>query len=194
MLTVQVDIGKATVLVPSNEPDLRGRVGLLLAGIQGRTELPRGASRLSLEGLGLGDVTSELSLDGARLMGLDLNANAGRRTSLTITPGTGLSKAILSFEPGLQIIADMRLQPLVTMGNDIPSWLAGETYTLDLTGPPSLEPRARILRVLQGRFRLASSAAPEPVVADAPACLDGRDPVTMGEHGLLGRFRLVPCL
>ncbi len=194
MLTVQLDVGKLTVSGPIHDTHLRGRLGVLLGGLEGRTELPRGASMLTLTDLGLGDVTSELSLDGARLIGLDLNAMAGRRTALTVTPGAGTAKAKLAFEPGLQLIGDLHLERLAQMGNmDVPAYLFGQTYTLDLTGPPVIEPRGRLLQMLAGRFRLASSAAPEAVVVDAPGCLDARDPVLAGEHALLGRFRSVPC-
>ncbi len=194
MLTVQLDVGKLVVSGPIDDTNLRGRLGILVGGLEGKTELPRGATRLSLTDLGLGDVTSELSLDGTRLIGFDLNAMAGRRTALTITPGTGADKATLSFEPGLQLVGDMHLERLAQMGNmDVPSWLYNETYTLDLSGPPAIEPRGTLLQVLMGRFRLASSAAPDAVVVDAPGCLDARDPVTMGEHALLGRFRSIAC-
>ena len=194
MLSVQLDVGKLNVSGPVNDTHLRGRIGVLLGGLEGRTELPRGASTLALTDLGLGDVTSELSLDGARLIGVDLNPMAGRRTALTITPGMGAGKARLAFEPGLQLIGDMHLEPLSRMGDmGVPAYLFGETYTLDLTGPPTLEPRGRLLQMLAGRFRLASSAAAAAVVVDAPACLDARDVVEMGEHALLGRFRSIPC-
>jgi hypothetical protein len=198
-LDVGLDWGRTRVSVPVRfGVGGAGRLAIDAGGLGGRLELDAGVGQVHLADLGLGARTTEVVLDDERLVAIDLNAASDRKLSATITPNA-MRRPQIAIEPGLDLVVDVHLQPLVDRGESVATYLRNETYSLSATGQPRFEQvrrpadLARLLAVLAGRLTLASTAAPSPTVVEAGRCLFGSDAVAPGEHPLLGRFLAVDC-
>ncbi len=187
--------------------ELEGRIALHLGGLRGTTTLQvgPGADVLQLLGFGLGDTTSSVTLDGAPLVSLDLNANHGRQVDLTIARDRN-GFTTLQATPALEIELGLQFSNLVNQAAVDP-WLLDEHLVFRLDGAPSPKIRFRdgyieghggsspdgedfeevvvevpaSLEVLAGKLTLESNALPSIEVA-AGMCLLGFDEEPMIEE------------
>lgn len=203
-LTAVLDVGPTTAAVPWTEVDstslASGTLAIDWKGLSGTAVLEEGARQLRLTGLGLGEGTSTVRLDGETLLAVDLNPASGRRFDLTIAAGA-TGHPIFALRPEIDLTVGVHLAPLAAAGDAVESYLLDETYRIAFTGDPQAQPVDADpatgfpggLKVLAGRLSIESTAAPSPVVVSAGACLVGDDPVEPGEHPLLGSLASSAC-
>jgi hypothetical protein len=171
-----------------------GTFNFALDGLSARATVAEGDEALTISGIALGAAPMTASLDDTVLFSLGL-ANP---FALTITPTTdGL--ATFAFDPGFDLSALFHFAPLAAAGEAIESFLMDETYRVafDGTGPAAQpidasETFAGGLAVLGGQLSISSTAAAAPVVVPTGRCLVG-DPVTDGEHPILGALAVADC-
>ncbi|MFO0750770.1 MAG: hypothetical protein U1F43_34635 [Myxococcota bacterium] len=139
-----------------------GALALDLAGASAKVVLDADADALSVQGLGLGDHRSTLTLDGATLIGVDLNAASGRRLDLTLTTDPDGARRV-SVSPVLNVVVTTGLRALAPIDRDLAeSWAADETLGLALDGAAALTcASATSLAVVAGRLALASRSRPD---------------------------------
>lgn len=164
-----------------------GHVG----GLRGAFTVSKGATEVTLTGLGLGNDTAYVALDGDRLGTLDVNANQGRSLSLTFKKTT--EGTLVTFEPALDIKLALMLNKLSeSLRVDMPDWLSNEIFEVMLGGAakPSVLIPAPVcdaygnatskdeLQVASGTLTLSASSLASPVEVTAGMCLlpvDGAD-------------------
>jgi hypothetical protein len=155
-----------------------------LGGLTGAVSVTRGAQELSVAGLGLGSDTSFVSINDGRLGALDVNAQNGRK--VTVTFKQTAEGTLVTFDPALDIKLAMTLNKLSdTLRVDMPEWLNDEIFDVMLGGgakPSVLIPAATCdaygnattkdqLKVASGTLTLKESSLPSPVTVAAGMCL-----------------------
>jgi hypothetical protein len=158
-----------------------------------------GADEIVIDNIGLGDDTSTIKLDDTQLVGVDFNRNDGRRTKMTLRPDPAGGLPIVTFEPGVELLIDVFLQPLADAGDSIEPWLLDDSYRIALSGdapatqsiaPDEVAGTPGALRVARGTLAIESDTA--SVTVAAGQCLLA-DEVTEGEHPLLGGLTAGAC-
>ncbi len=159
-----------------------------LGGYTGGVALTKGAQELTISGLGLGNETSYVALDGDRLGTLDVNPNQGRKLSVTFKKTA--EGTLVTFDPALDIKLAIMLNKLSeSLRVDMPSWLGDEIFEVMLGGtakPSVLVPAATCdawgnvsskaeVKVVTGELTLSSSSLASPVAVPAGMCLMGVD-------------------
>lgn len=199
---LSLDLGATTLTAPWSLIDdtslASGVFALDWKGMSARATIAEGDTGIELEDIGFGDGTSTIKLDDQTLFALDLNAALGRRFAVSIQPTEG-GLPTFALSPGFDLSLAFNLAPLAAAGDFVESYLLGETYRVALLGDaPEIQPIeadasfAGGLAVLGGELSIGSSAVAAPVVAGVGECLVG-DPVTDGEHPILGAFAVAAC-
>lgn len=192
-LDLFADWGRTRASVPGGER-LGGRVDVDLGGLGGHLVLDGTSdAQVTFEDLGLGLTRSEVKVDGQRLIAIDLNPDAGRRLDVTIDAGGDRPEVALA--PGLDLTVELHLAAIADRYR-VPPYLLDETYRVQAEGMPRLALVERAdgseaVEVLAGTLRLSSSTGAAVVVAAGQCLVD--DPVTDGEHELLGGLAAAPC-
>ena len=117
----------------------------------------------AINNIGFGDGQSTVKLNDVTLFSLDLNADAGRHFSLNMIPGVGGALPSFYFDPGLDLDVGIDLSPMADAGDDIPSYLLGETYSFEVESGAQLVETSDDDRVMavDGAIRI-TSRAPAP--------------------------------
>jgi len=149
---------------------------------------------ITIDNVGFGDGQSTIKLGDATLLSVDLNADSGRHFSLSMLPGIAGALPSFQFDPGFSLDLGIDLSPLAAIGEDIPSYFLGETYSFDVeSGAQLVEgPVDSAIMAQGGAIRLTSSAGTGDVEVLEGQCLFASD-VTEGEHELLGAFEAGAC-
>jgi hypothetical protein len=200
-LTALLDLGRTRLSMPQSMNDegslASGLWSVDWQGLSFTATAQDGADEIRIDDIGLGDDTSTIKLDDVQLVGIDLNPADGRRAAVTLRPDPAGGLPIVSFEPGLELVIDVFLQPLADAGDLVDSWLLDDTYRILLDGDQpatqSIEPGAETpgaLRVARGTLAIESDTA--SVTVATGQCLLA-DPVTEGEHALLGGLVAGSC-
>lgn len=96
-LTLLLDAGALDVTVPYSEvtgnPLSAGTFSVHIDGASYLAELAEGSNVLTVENIGIGDATTTVKKDDIVLFALDLNADAGRRFTMTIEPDAATGSA-----------------------------------------------------------------------------------------------------
>ncbi len=144
------------------------RYDFMIGGLSANLSLSETEDKLELRNVGLGQAQSQWLLDGAQVLGVDLNRSAGRAVDVTIGMQDDALSATFSPSFSLELIAAM--QPLIDRGVSLPAWTGAETSSVELSGAtlPALtmgfdEERAAI-RVDAGQLEFKSSSRPALVV------------------------------
>jgi hypothetical protein len=170
-----------------------------------KTSISKGATALTVSDIGFGNETSYVALNGDRLGSLDLNANNGRKFSMTYTKTA--EGTLVTFEPALDMKLALMLNKLSdSMRVDMPSWLGDEIFEVMLGGAakpsvlipaPTCNPDGSStsksqLKVVSGELTLSSKALPGKVDVGAGMCLlpvDG----TQGDDNPVSRLKAGAC-
>ncbi len=176
-----------------------------LGGFTGQFSTRKGATELTFSGLGLGNDTSQVALNGDPLGTLDVNANNGRQLSVNFKKTT--AGTLVTFDPALDIKLAMMLNKLSeSLRVDMPAWLESEIFDVMLGGaakPSVLVPAPTCdaygdvtskgeIDVVTGNLTLSESSLPGPVSVAAGLCLlpvDGVD----SQAGPFSRVRAGTC-
>jgi hypothetical protein len=193
-----VDVHVAGAAVCNDQCGSKEKAGTFaahLGGLTGSVGVTQGAQELTFSGLGLGNDTSQVTLDGSALGTLDLNEGNGRRVSVTFAKATG--GTLITLDPALDIKLALMLNKLSdSLRVDLPDWLSDEIFDVMLGGAPKpsvLVPAAgcdangnRVtksqLQVATGTLTLAATSVASPVTASAGMCLLPVDGADSGAH------------
>ncbi|MCC7380457.1 MAG: hypothetical protein IT384_01400 [Deltaproteobacteria bacterium] len=171
-----------------------------LAGFTGEARFTADSDEIRVRGLGLGDGTSRIALDGADLVTFDVNPADGRRFDLRVTAED--SALVIGVAPSLELRLVTSLERLVHPLVEIPIWLRAEALGLRFDGasepsvrfpnggdaaapapegelpPPPVEPEL-FAEIISGTLTLSAASRTEPLVATGGQCLW----VTIGADG-----------
>ena len=202
-LTALFDLGRTQLSMPNQMNDEASLAGgtwsIDWRGLSFTATAQDGADEIVIDNIGLGDDTSTIKLDGTQLVGIDLNPNDGRRAKLTLRPDPAGGLPIATFEPGLEILIDVFLQPLADAGDLVDPWLLDDSYRIALSGdapatqsiePDELAGTPGALRIARGQLAIESDTA--SITVATGQCLLA-DAVAEGEHPLLGGLTAGPC-
>ncbi len=178
---------------PLPQKTYTGMIEALLGGLNGSVVLDGNQDKLELKGLGLGDVSSTLKLDGTTLAQLDLNADAGRHFDLTITHDSDDSTT-LAFAPKFDLSVLLNFAPLTAQINDIPDAYLSEKLHLWFDGQnPSVRAEPKQIRALSGTLNLTSEHVPAANLSvPQGSCLVASD-ASAPTHPLLGAYSVGAC-
>jgi hypothetical protein len=155
-----------------------------LGGATGAVAVSKGATELNFTGLGLGNSTSYVALNGDRLGTLDVNPNNGRTFSMSFKKTA--DGTLVTFEPALDIKLALMLNKLSeSLRVDMPDWLSDQIFDVMLGGaakPQVLVPAATCdaygnsttksqLKVVSGDLTLTATSPSTRVDVSAGMCL-----------------------
>jgi hypothetical protein len=202
-LTALFDLGRTQLSMPNQMNDesslAAGIWSIDWRGLSFTATAQDGADEIVIDNIGLGDDTSTIKLDDTQLIGVDLNPNDGRRYTMTLRPDPAGGLPIVTFEPGVELLIDVFLQPLADAGDLIDPWLLDDSYRIALTGdapatqsiaPDDVAGTPGALRIARGTLAIESETA--SVTVSAGQCLLA-DEVSDGEHPLLGGLAAGAC-
>ncbi len=162
-----------------------------LGGFTGAFSTRKAATELTFSGLGLGNDTSQVALNGDPLGTLDVNPNNGRQLSVNLKKTA--EGTLVTFDPALDLKLAMMLNKLSeSLRVNMPDWLESEIFDVMLGGaakPSVLVPAPACdaygdvtskseLEVVTGNLTLSESSVPGSVSVAAGMCLlpvDGVD-------------------
>ena len=155
-----------------------------LGGFTGDFSTRKAATDLTFSGLGIGNDTAQVALNGSPLGTLDVNPNNGRKFSMNFKKTT--EGTLVTFDPALDIKLAMMLNKLSeSLRVDMPAWLESEIFEVMLGGaakPSVLVPAPTCdaygdvtskseLKVATGSLSLTETSLPSPVSVAAGMCL-----------------------
>lgn len=156
---------------PAEEPaEPEGSMSVALAGLTATGALTGADDLIQLTGLGIGDGPFQLMKDGASLLEIVLNADAGGQFDLAM--GVAEDNLVVALTPSLDLSAVFAMASLADTMEDLPSFTLDETLHLRLDGAE--EPEVELvegaedadgsLRVNLGALLIESSAAPDKTI------------------------------
>lgn len=151
-----------------------GRFAAHLDGASARLTFTGEDEALEIESIGLGAAQSRITLDGAPLVAVDLNALHGRRFDLSLSAAEGGVHAAVS--PAFDLAVSVQLGALIDAGLMLPSWLRSDLLRVTLDGaaapaffaPQTGEP---VLHMSAGNLLLSSDARGAGLTVPAGSCL-----------------------
>jgi len=176
-----------------------------LGGFTGEFSTRKATTDLTFSGLGLGNGTSQVTLNGDPLGTLDVNPNNGRKLSVNFKKTS--DGTLVTFDPALDIKLAMMLNKLsASLRVDMPAWLENEIFEVMLGGaakPSVLVPAPTCdafgdvtskseLKVVTGNLSLSESSLPSPVSVAAGMCLMSVDGVD-SKTSLFSRLQSGTC-
>ena len=202
-LTALFDLGRTQLSMPNQMGDesslASGTWSIDLRGLSFTATAQDGADEIVIDNIGLGDDTSTIKLDDIQLVGIDLNPADGRRYKMTLRPDPAGGLPIVTFEPGVELLVDLFLQPLADAGDAVDPWALDDSYRIALDGdqpatqsiaPDDTTGAPGALRIARGTLAIESDTA--SVTVATGQCLLA-DEVTEGEHPLLGGLTAGAC-
>lgn len=195
-----LDIGRTQLSAPWSSIETESLVdsgvyALDFAGASYTTTLRADDQSIDITNIGLGDGTTTLKLDDHVLFAMDLNADAGRRFNMTVSP-TADGNASFAIDPSYDLSLRYDGRPLADAGDLIEDFLLDETYRVSFTGSnPTFEVDAAAggFRVTSGTLTISSTAAAEDVVVSAGQCLIENFVPANGAHAVLGLLDVSDC-
>lgn len=199
--SASIDIGRLQLLAPWSElnPDSEASGNYVLdwQGFSADATLEDSTSMLEIDNIGFGQDTSTISLDDHVLVSVDLNKDQGREFFLAMLPDDEAHPDI-EFDPGIDLVIGVDLQPLADAGDEVPPYMIDEIYRFRITGSsPSIRTEAAQndfpggIRVLSGQLSLSNDDGDE-VVVDEGWCLIASEPEE-DDHPLIGSFAESAC-
>lgn len=199
--SADIDIGRLQYVAPwseiSPESNASGEYSLDWPGVSAGITLQDSTPMLQIDNIGLGDDTSNISLDDHVLVSIDLNAEEERSFALTVLPQDNEHPTV-ELDPLLDLLVGVDLQPLADAGDDVPSFMVDELYQLEITGSdPAIQTEAPQddfpggVRVVSGQLSLSNDTGDE-VVVDEERCLIASEPEE-DDHPLIGSYAESGC-
>jgi len=142
-----------------------------IAGLTAQFDFTGATDALALTGLGLGDSTSTIKIDGAQILGIDLNADAGRKFSASIASAGDVTTIIvdpkfdLSMAMDFSSLTNNQDMPARAMADVLSVVLDGATPTLKFTGENST------FEVVSGNLEMSLKNAGDSITVAAGQCL-----------------------
>ena len=144
-----------------------------LGGANGTLIFDAANELLSAAGLGLGDATSTVKIDGQQVLSLDLNPSAGRRVDVSLAQGPNDTQT-LEIAPSLDLKLVMTFQTIKAAFDelDVADWMLNDTWQIKADGAtPVRLSVGEQLKVLAGKLTMSSSAAQLTHAVNADQCI-----------------------
>jgi len=189
---------------PPDAPEVDEVMMIFLPGLMGAIDYDPGTDTFAFTGLGLGDMTTTVNVDGASLIEIDLNEDGGRTLDLSIS-SPGERDVSFTFGEEMDVEVLLAWEAFSDDFEDLPDFLLDETLGVYFSGSSS--PEIQILdveedtevQVVSGQLTLWSTAMDEDVVIEEGQCMTGIDEEGMTEeeldalHDLFGRLIGTTC-
>lgn len=156
---------------------------LNIAGGTGTAVFDVANERLDITGLGLGNGTTTMAIDGAQVLSIDLNANDGRTLDASIS-NAGSDEVLIEVSPILDLAIGLDFQNAPEEGE---AWMENETMTILLDGDakPAILAGEAGIEVLRGKLSMGLARDGGLIEVEAGQCLldapvettDGSEPV-----------------
>jgi hypothetical protein len=161
-----------------------GQLGFHLGGASASITLSSGDDdSLTVTNIGLGNTTTTATYNGAQIVGVDLNADHGRRLDLMVSVMDEIIE--IGVLPALVLEVALDFANAGDLAEDAPPWTMDEDLKASLTGTtPTLSISEDGFKVLSGTLELSATSA-ETVTVEAGMCLLGGEaeeatPVAIG--------------
>lgn len=214
----RTDLGTLDVLFPvteysydvetDTETEVSHNYSLHVGGVTGTTLFDAASELITMTGLGLGDSTTTLSVDGAQILGIDLNANDGR--SFDATAKWENDALTLGVSPAFDLQVAMQFANAASAAADAAEWMLDEVLTVRLDGAanPTVRLTENGVEVVDGTLTLSManaglshSVGAGMCLTDVPASADGPtdplepgvDPVPVEETNPLEEVEVTTC-
>lgn len=172
VVTMVTDDNGDTYEEYDSQPKTKHNIQIALGGINGQALFDATSEAINLKGLGLGDTTSTLSVDGEQIVSVDLNPANGRRVDLNMREEQ--DSMLLEIAPALNlnvVMAFAKIQDKFTE-LDVQEWMLGDTLSIKADGAnPVRLSMGDQLKVLAGKLTISSSAANITHTVNADQCL-----------------------
>jgi hypothetical protein len=144
---------------------------IAIAGLSAQMDFAGSSDTLNLSNLGLGDATSVIKLDGAQLLGIDLNADAGRKFAASIANVDDITTIIVDPKFDLKVAMDFSS---LSNNQDMPAWAMGDILHVALDGTtPTLRFTcdSSTFEVVSGNLEMSLMTAGDSITVAAGQCL-----------------------
>lgn len=203
-LAMKVDVGRTRVTGPWGEiqgdGSELGDLDIDWRGLTYEIDLQASSDVLAVRNIGLGDGTSTIKLDGATILSVDLNKDAGRAFDIELSlDEAGLP--LLAVAPGIDLQVSYDLQALVEGGVAVDAPLLSSSYAIEVRGEkPTLQPVDADdvagfpggVRVVSGEIAVSAEGVADALVVPAGKCLVETIPEPEA-HPLMGALAAVDC-
>jgi hypothetical protein len=179
-LSQEFDLGETHVSWPASAmggTSYTGAMALDLPGFSYAWSAAPGVSEVQISNIGFGDAQARWTLDGATLVGVDLNPASGRRLDLTFAQGAA-NEHLVRLEPELDVVVRFALGLLPGQSSAAAFRDAEYRFRVADAKVPTLallsDPSA--IKVLAGRLTFESLRTPVSTVSvEAGSCLGTRE-------------------
>lgn len=146
-----------------------------LAGLSSSVAFQGGSDTVSFTNMGLGDATSTIKVDGSQVLGIDLNADAGRAFAATIEALE--NGGTIKVSPKFDLKVAMDFSVLADDPDaDFPTWAMGDVLQVTLDGTdPTLEfsDAYEGMKLISGAMSMSLQNAGDSISVAAGQCLSG---------------------
>jgi hypothetical protein len=165
----------------------------VLGGLNGSFTFEGKTDLLKFVGMGLGNKSTSVDVNGKRIFSLDVNPNSNRRFDLSVSM-TDSKNPLFSFAPELESVFGFQFDSIKSRFSDLPDFLLNDTLTFKLGNNPSVRFLDKGVELVSGNMKLSSKAHPESNISVNPGmCLvEGATPSSTG-HEFLSRFEAGSC-
>ena len=144
-----------------------------LGGLTGSTVFQAAQDSLELTGIGLGQTTSTLDIDGKRVVSVDLNAQDGRAVDLKVSRTLeGNARVEVS---KVDLVTALKFGQLAHAVDDldVPEWALDETLKVLVDGatPNVIEITDDLIRAVSGKITISSTHLGQTIEVSGDQCL-----------------------
>lgn len=157
----------------------------VLGGINGSFTFDGTTDLLKFVGLGVGNKSTSVDVNGKRVFSLDVNPASNRRFDMTVSMAD-TSKPVVAFSPEFTSVFGFNFDSIKDRFMELPEFLLNDTLTFKLSNQPSIRMHDNGVEVVSGTLTLTSTAHPESNISVAAGmCLvDDETPSTTGHEFL----------
>lgn len=159
----------------------------VLGGLNGSFTFDGTTDLLKFAGIGLGNKSTSVDVNGKRVFSLDVNPASNRRFDMTVSMAD-TSKPVVAFSPEFTSVFGFNFDSIKDRFMDLPEFLLNDTLTFKLGNQPSIRMHDNGVEVVSGTLTLTSTAHPESNISVAAGmCLvEDETPSATGHEFLSG--------
>lgn len=165
----------------------------VLGGINGSFTFDGKTDLLKFVGLGFGNKSTSVDVNGKRIFSMDVNANANRRFDMTVSMAD-TSKPLFALDPGLEAVFGFNFESIKDRFSDLPSFLLNDVLTFKLANNPSIRFADKGIEVVSGSMSFTSTAEPQANISVAAGmCLIENETPSATGHDFLKNLSAGSC-
>jgi len=188
-LTASLDVGAVKLTGPwktFNPTSLAaGTMKIDWKGLTGTLRIRDGSHLIQVGDISFGEGVSTIDLDDHNVWSFSMTP-----FDMSIDVSGGTAQPVVSFSPPMSLRVGMHLQPLADAGDYVEPGQLDDDYQFE--SGLQVQPVGTALQVLEGTLSIGVYAG-QTVSVPAGQCLWADDPVTEGEHPVIGQFAARDC-